>query len=274
MIRSIAHPTDFSPEGTRAFEHALRIALVNRCKFYILHVRRPDEEAGWHSFPRVRQVLQRWGFLRGDARPEDILPKTGVEVVKVEIVDSSPGEGLTRFLQEHRPDLLVMASRGQAGLNRLFNGSVSAELVRETLVPTLIFGPAARPFVDTQTGVWKIASVLVPVDHDPAPDGALGQLDALVDGLKAPFDFVHVGGAAPVLAAKGEETRPVRTLDGPVVETILREAERASVIAMPMVGRTSFRDTIRGSTTERVVAEVRCPVLVLPVTVPAEPFRS
>lgn len=211
--------------------------------------------------------MQRWGFLKQGADPKDILAETGVEVVKAEIPDDSAGDGLSRFIQRHRPGLVVMASRGHAGLNRWLSGSVSAEVVRETLVPTMIFGPSARPFVDSLTGACELKSVLVPVDHDPAPDSAVHQLGAIVDGMDVDFDFIHVGDRSPAFNSGQSPERPVRLLNGPVVDTILEAAQQAQLIAMPMVGRDGFWDTIRGSTTERVVSEVTCPVLALPVTV-------
>jgi nucleotide-binding universal stress UspA family protein len=57
----------------------------------------------------------------------------------------------------------------------------------------------------------------------------------------------------------------VRTLEGAVVETLLAEADRADLVAMPMAGARGLVDAIRGSTTERMVREVTCPVLALPV---------
>ena len=40
---------------------------------------------------------------------------------------------------------------------------------------------------------------------------------------------------------------------------------RAGLIAMPTAGQKGFLDALRGSTTERVVAQARCPVLAVPV---------
>ncbi|MBO9519254.1 MAG: universal stress protein [Porphyrobacter sp.] len=264
MIHTIALPTDFSDAGSTAFEHALRLALLNRSRLDLLHVRHPQASPQWQAFPRVREVLHRWGHLAEDAQVEDIVATTGVEVRKVDIRDDDTGEGLSNYLGEHRPDLLVMASRGHAGLERWLKGSVSAEVVRETLVPTLVLGPEARPFVASDTGAMEIGTVLVPVDHSPPPNGAIAQLQSLTSALQATFDFLHVGHGAPAVHNGIGESLPVRIVEGPVVETLVREAEKVSLMAMPTAGRHGFLDAIRGSTTERLVSEVSCPVLVLP----------
>lgn len=264
MIHAIAHPTDFSPEGLVAFEHALRLALVNRCRLDILHVHTPGREDDWDRFPHVREVLQRWGFLEPGASAEEILAKTGVEVRKIEIRDSEAYEGLSRFMQRHRPDLIVMASHGRAGLSRWVHPSVYAEVAYDRSIPTLIFGLSARPFVDSASGRIDLKTVLVPVDHDPDPQGGVAMLEGLMDGLDVELDFLHVGANAPVVLDGDEKQRAVRAIEGSVIETILDQARQASVIAMPMAGVHGLLDVIRGSTTERVVHEVTCPVLVLP----------
>lgn len=264
MIRAIAHPTDLTPGSIPAFEHALRLALLNRCEFTLIHVCEAGARDRWDSFPRVRETMARWGFLDPEARHRDVLPRTGVAVNKIEIDADNIVDGLAGFLLAQPIDLLVIASHGRAGFHALFNASIAAELAHVSMVTTLIFGPEARSFVDPDTGCHdRIKRVLVPVDHHPPLHSALRRLEALAEGLDVEFDYVHVGSRAPfVVGNKGR--RPVRTLEGPVIETLLQEAEQADLIAMPMVGRQSFLDALRGSTTERIVREAIRPVLALP----------
>ena len=264
MIHSIAHPTDFSPEGQAAFEHALYLALANRCRLDLLHVHDPSADQDWDRFPHVRKTLQRWGRLPAGAGTEDIFAATGVDVRKVEISDIEAGDGLFRFIRDHRPDLIVIASHGRTGPSRWLNPSVSTGVARETTIQTLILGPLARPFVDSMTGRIHIESVLVPVDHSPAPQEALVHLKALVESLDVGIDFLHVGHDAPVLLDGDKEPLSVRRIDGPVVETLLDQARQASMVVMPMAARRGPLDRVRGSTTDRVVREVTCPVLALP----------
>lgn len=153
-----------------------------------------------------------------------------------------------------------MTSHGRAGLERLRMGSVSAELIKVTQAPTLIFGPKARPFVDSSSGKLSVGKILVPVDHEPDAHVTLDLLEALAETLGATLDFVHVGPNPPRLGAQS-----VRTRDGSVVEALLEEAEGASLLAMPMQGSHGLVDALRGSTTERMVREVSCPVLAIPV---------
>jgi nucleotide-binding universal stress UspA family protein len=261
MVSSIAHPTDLSPQGIPAFEHALSLALANRCRLDLLHVDDPGATPDWDDFPHVRQTLERWGILPPGAPVEAIEQSTGVTVRKVGIRDRGPVEGLAHYLGEKHADLIVMATHGRAGIDRLVNSSVTADLVHTLGVPTLILGPAARSFVDPANGRLAIRKVLVPVDHDPDPHAALEVIEQIAGNLSLSLDLVHVGGTAPVL----RDRRKVRTLAGPVVETLLAEAEAADLVAMPMVGAQGLVDALKGSTTERVMRDVTCPVLALPV---------
>jgi nucleotide-binding universal stress UspA family protein len=265
MSFSIAHPTDLSPQGTAAFEHALSLALANRCRLDVLHVDEPGEHPGWADFPQVRQTLQRWGVLPPGAPVEAVRETTGVEVRKVGIHDHDPVVGMSRYLEEHPANLIVMASHGRAGIDRLLNSSVSADLVQAVRAPTLILGPAARPFIDPTNGRLAISKILVPVDHEPDPYEAILLLEGIAENFSATLDFVHVGAAPPALRDRRDGPREVRTIEGPVVESLLAEAEGASAVAMPMAGARGLVDALRGSTTERVVREVTCPVLALPV---------
>jgi len=266
MIRAIAHPTDFSAEGQMAFVHALRLAMAHRCHLDLMHVRAPGDEDRWGRFPRVREVLARWGVLTADASVDDIAQQTGVTVRKVEIRDADAVEGLSRFLISHRPELIVMASHGRSGLNRWLSGSVSSEVARETHAPTLMFGPHAQGFVDPETGHLGLGTILVPVAASPAPMPALRALDAVFDGLDARFDLVHVGDGLTKLHDPAGTVIPVRQIDGSVVDVLVQQAsdDYVSMVAMPTAGQQGFLDALRGSTTEQVVHQAIRPVLAIP----------
>lgn len=265
MIRSIAHATDFSPEGQDAFAHALKLALIHRCELGILHVRDPSDQPGWDMFPRVRTLLERWGVLPAGSEIEDIAARTGVRVFKVEIRDTNPAEGLSHFLGDRGSDLVVMASHGRTGLNRWMTGSVSAELAHRLRIPALLLGPRAAPFVDAATGALGLKRVLVPVAREPAPAGAVASLERLTEGLDVELDFIHAGSDLPRLDLRNGASVAVRQVAGEPADVILAEAGSAQLIAMPTAGRHGILDAVRGSTTERVLHAAPCPVLAFQV---------
>ncbi|MCB1467998.1 MAG: universal stress protein [Rhizobiaceae bacterium] len=264
MIKAIAHPTDFSPEGKSAFVHALGIALANKCRLDLLHVRQGGETEHFEKFPHVREVLERWGVLAVGTKVEDIAAEAEIAVRKVEIRDADPVDGLARFLSSHKADLIVMATHGQTGLNRWLAGAVSAELAHETNVATLLVGPRARPFVVQDAGAINLRHVLMPIASSPPPGAAMKAFSEFASGMTEGLDCIHVGQQAPTTSDPDGHAVPVRRVDGKVIDVILAEAETADLIVMPTAGRQGFLDALRGSTSEQVVARATCPVLAVP----------
>jgi nucleotide-binding universal stress UspA family protein len=266
MIKTIAHPTDFSPASSGAFAHALRLAMEFRAKLDLLHVKYPEDDDAWDAFPHVRETLARWGVLPEDASYSDMEHQLGISVRKVEIGRGDPVAGIIQFLLSHRADLIVVATHGRSGFNRWLSGSVAQDVAHRIHLPTLFIGPSVRPFVDIETGELRLTNVVVPVASQPEPGRALDTLERLMEPLSLSWDVVHVGDVEPIVVRPSSRSLSVKLVDGPVVETILAEVDvvDADLIAMPMEGRHGFLDALRGSTTERILHQARCPLLALP----------
>ena len=279
MIESIAVATDFSDAGSIAFLHALRLSVEFKSRLELIHVREPGDRAEWDAFPHVRETLERWGLLPAGSKTEQVFETLGIDVRKVEVRDRHALDGLAGYLPLNRPDLLVMASHGRVGLNRWLSGSVSNEIATTTDIPTLLFGPAAKAFVDLETGTLGLTDVVVSVDHSPSPILAARRARKLLDGLDVAMTFIHVGSEAPdvgdgtvVRLIEDDVVEPVFTASvgtsavvqrDNVVDAIVEESGRAGLLVMPTAGRHGLLDTLRGSTTERVLHEATCPILAI-----------
>jgi len=264
MVKSIAHPTDFSEGSARAFAHALRLALATKSTLELLHVTSDETERDWTSFPHVRPLLAAWGMLEADASPHDIQARLGIEVRKIEIRHQHPALGLFEFFLSHRPDLIVLSTHGREGPHRWLSGSVSEELASHSHVPTLFFGPNARGFVDSTTGQMWLKRILMPIAQTPSPTLALTTLNTFLASLgvaSASTRYLHVGDDPLLLPGVAE----VEQKRGDVVDTILAAAVegQAELIVMPTAGRHGFLDALRGSTTEQVLRQACCPVLAV-----------
>jgi nucleotide-binding universal stress UspA family protein len=266
-FQTIVHPTDFSDASSVAFAHALRLALATKGTLYLVHV--ANSNSFEDAFPHIRHALSLWKLIDDDA-PASAVPKLGIRVAKVGLERSAPLGALVRFLDEHRSDLIVLATHGRDGLAHWLHGSISEELARRAGIPALFIPPTARSFVDQWTGQLHLSRILVPVDHSPPATEALGTIWAFVGSVtegKANVEFMHVGNTPPVLTA-GEDNAviPVEVQIGEPVNTILTKAtdKSADLIAMPTAGHHGFLDALRGSTTEQVIRHAPCPVLAVP----------
>jgi nucleotide-binding universal stress UspA family protein len=271
-IRSIVHPTDFSDASADAFAHALRIALTAKSRLYILHVATARDESDWMSFPHVREALANWGLINANERSAAVCDRLGVKIAKVELAPQSTIHGILQFLDQHPADLIVLATEGRQGVARWLHGSVAEMLARHAKTPTLFVPTKARGFVDQARGEVHLRRVLIPVDREPKPAAAIGTIMGFAHalaGIDVGERLLHVGRSPPQVQRHSDPKHlsPVAIRHGEVVETIVDAANdwQADLIGMPTSGRHGFLDSVRGSTTERVLRQAPCPVLAVPV---------
>lgn len=267
-LRKLVHPTDLTQEGQAAFALALKLALGAHARLVLAHVDAAGVQPGWHEFPRVRATLAAWGALPADAASEQVA-ELGLGVEKWRL-EGDPLLSLAERIKAVEPDLLVMSTHARRGIERLVRGSVAEPLARVTRVPTLFVPVGASPCVDSGSGRTALRRVLFPVEAPlaPPPRGALGLAAALAAalGVERPVgELLHVGQGTPLapkdLAGWSWEARAV---EGEVVERIAEAARGAQLVVMTTRGHDGLLDTILGSTVERLLREVSCPVLAVP----------
>lgn len=214
MIESILHPSDLSVGNEAAFLHGLRLAVAAKSRFCILHSqsRQDAEDTVWSSFPGVRSALIRWGLIGADTPRSAVASELGVRIEKVEIHGSTPVQAVLRWLDEHLCDLIVMATHGRDGMDRLLRGSIAEDLARHARLPTLFLPLEARGFVDEASGKAVIRNVLIPIDRTPHPGPAVSSAFELVDAYgceHAAMHLLHVGPPeeAPILSVEPNQKR-------------------------------------------------------------------
>ncbi len=271
-IDTIFHPTDLSPGSFVAFAHALKLALVSRATLTVMHVvgKRKIEDS-WGSLPGVRTVLEQWGLLPANSTQRDV-SRLGVTVKKVLGSSPDPEEAIVRYLDSRSTDLVVLATHQRHGLARLLRASVAQPVRRRSEIATLFVPNGIKGFVSTTDGKVTIERVLIPVDHDPAPQPAIEAAVHLTRALeveKPLIRLLYIGSDSEPPEIREPEDfgvwdREVRT--GNAVDGI-RDAETElspDLIVLCTQGHQGFLDALRGSTSERIVRGSRCPVLAVP----------
>ncbi len=275
LIR-ILHPSDFSKSSRVAFAHALKIALQSKAELELVHVQRhkigSQKDVHWADFPGVRATLARWKILPAGAKAEDV-GNLGLRVKKVLNSETDPLEAMVAYCEEHPPDLLVLATHQRDGLSRWLHKAVAEPLARRSRAMTLFVPESTSGFISPADGAVSLRRILVPVDHAPSAQAALEEAYFLASGFDrhgVVFKLLHAGTdkGMPTLYLphrpgwKWEES----LVPGDPVERILKEAADWSpdLIVMATQGHMDFLDALRGSTTERVLRGVHCPVLAVP----------
>ena len=275
FIKTILHPTDFSPESEEAFAHALAICLFLRGELTILHAGEEYMDGDeWQQFPHVRQTLTRWKLLPPGSSRAAVFHELGIRVSKVS-AKGDPVSATLEYLSDYPTDLMVLATEAREGLPRFFRRSTAEQLSRATGIKTLFVPHGARGFVSLG-GELTLRRILVPVADAPDPRPALvyaARATLLGGGEPIELIALHVGEGDPKLVfpdptGPGCKWRSAHA-DGEPVDEIVRfaDAESVDLICMATTGAEKLAEALGGSTTtEQVMRRAPCPVLAVPVS--------
>lgn len=260
-------PTGFSKGEEVAFAHAVKLALAMKTALTLLYSRKKDAQE-----MRVRGVLENWGVLPEGSTPGDVA-RLGFWVRKLQGKSSNPRQAVLDFVQTHAIDLLVLATHGAAGIQRLISTGRTAPTANETNAATLFLPPDAPGFVNPETGEARLERILIPITTKPRPGSAIKIALSIARHLEADsgvFTLLHVGdeGSKPRVDEPEREGWTCEWVcrSGSAAGEILAVAEEtsANLIVMGTAGRSGLFEALQGSTTERVVRDASCAVLALP----------
>ncbi len=188
-------------------------------------------------------------------------------------------------------DLIVMASHGRSGVSRLWLGSVTDALLRQTHTPVLVVRNA-RPWALVTTAEPLYPRVLVGLDGSEHSERALRDAMALIGHAPCQVVLSRVQRPLPAnvtpqswvqevtelhstqylapLAAK--YAAPGRTFVSRVVVDddparallAVAKAENAFLIALATHGRAALQRAVLGSVADKVIRGATLPVLVSP----------
>jgi nucleotide-binding universal stress UspA family protein len=124
-IRTILHPTDFSPLARHAFEVACSLAQDYQARLVLLHVHQPPIPMGElvpSEPPEIRELLLR--------DLQELKPAPGV-AVEYRLEVGPIAEGVLCAAAETKCDLIVLGTHGRGGLGRMLLGSVAESVLRK-----------------------------------------------------------------------------------------------------------------------------------------------
>jgi len=270
--RDVLFPTDLSPAAAASLPLAGVVAEALGARLVVYHVvpipvaeyaawGAGDEEGVWaRADAAARREIT--ALAAGLRVPVEIVVRHDAPSARV-LVDLSVLDEVRRS----RPRMVVMPMHSRSGLARFFVGSVTEEVVRHAPVPVLALRDpepgAADPF----------RRIVVATDLSPASRRVFAPAAELARSFGARIVVVHAaphGEALPteedvrafVRAELGEVSARVAT--GPAWRAIVGAAAElgAGLVAVGRHGVDSPGDGILGSTTDRVLRQAPCHVLV------------
>ena len=217
----------------------------------------------------MRKQLFDWGLLPEDA-PKSQVSELGISIRKTLAHGQDPQKAIIRHLKKSERDLIVLATEGRQGWDRLRHPSIAASLSQSAGCKTLFLPRGEKGFVDPVDGKARIRRILIPVDYQPSPQIAVNTAFDFATALginECVGITLHVGdeeGRVPFQFPQVEGwTWHKRQETGNVVDVISEFAESFDLIVMTTNGRHGLLDGLLGCTTERVVRSTCCPVLAV-----------
>jgi universal stress protein A len=129
-IRTILHPTDFSPSSQAAFRFAESLARQHGAKLIVLHVSQTYPGVGGEVPEESLSESARVGMEA--IQPSD--PNLQLERL---FLAGPTAEVIMEYAQMKACDLIVMGTHGRTGLVHALLGSVAEKVVREAPCPVL-----------------------------------------------------------------------------------------------------------------------------------------
>lgn len=234
---------------------------------------------------QTAQDLQ--AFVVGaDTAAADGRRRTGSAAPACIVRTGTAHEEILACANEQGAGLVVMGTHGLGGLKKLFFGSVTEKVLRDTPLPVL----AVTKRDGDAPARTEIGGVMAAIELDANAEGVLAHASALASALTVPLSVFHVARdvqALPPLAdaaqrvavdrqaaararlkelvgTTGREGLEAEVEAGPPAEQIARAASsrRDAIVVIGLGGRGVFHPP--GSTAYRVLCMSAAPVLAVP----------
>jgi nucleotide-binding universal stress UspA family protein len=155
-IRTILHPTDFSPQSGAAFQVACALARDYGARLILLHVKPPEIIYGeGYVLPPDPEVVRKELQAQLDRLQP---PGPGLRVERL-LREGDAAWGILDAAEDVHPDLIVMGTHGRTRVGRLLMGSVAETVLRKAPCPVLtVKNPLPQAPAATEERAEPIAS--------------------------------------------------------------------------------------------------------------------
>lgn len=227
-----------------------------------------DAASGRELAAQMRDFL-RWREARLRQQVAD-LPESQVQV---HTLRGAPQRVVAEFARRRRADLLVLGTHGHAGLDRVVFGSVAEAAVRRAPAPVLTVHERRTPLM--------LSRILAPYNFQPYAQNALFYAARIARKTGARLTVLSIGAPTQwpmgplqrlrekletLLGKSGALRLRLTVRPGDPRREILQEAAsgRHDLVVLAAHRKAYWRDTILGSTAERVLRHCPIPVLSIP----------
>ena len=189
---SILCPVDFSDASAGSLRYAAAIASHFATRLIVLTVEDPllTEAADLGTGVRWNPDDSRQELEQFAARVFGPDPALGS--LEYDVAVGKPAGEILRVARERSCDLIVISTHGLTGMRKLFFGSTTERVLRETTRPVLVTPPADPGPISLDDARKLIRRVLVPVDLSPGSRHQAVVGAGLADAVGVPLILLHV----------------------------------------------------------------------------------
>ena len=190
---SILCPVDFSDASAGALRYAAAIAVHFGTRLILLTVEDPLLTEAVDLGTGVR-----WNpdDIKGEL--EHFANQTFGQASRIlrsldyEVAVGKPAPEILRVARERSCDLIVISTHGLTGVRKLFFGSTTERVLRETTTPVLVTPPLDPGAISIEDASKVIKRVMVPVDLSPGSRHQAVVAAGLTQALGVPLILLHV----------------------------------------------------------------------------------
>lgn len=290
-IKTIVCSVDFSMHTPPVFQYGLELARMFGARLVVFHSVYFRQDRVFHTDGAENR--EHWRQL-----PVQALEKIRSYMVnatvdwEAAIEHGEPVSALKRVAADQRADLIVAASHGLSGFQRLFLGTVIERAVRSIPTPMLVLGHRVRG-VPSSGLKGIVAGCGLRVEHDPVTAYATCMArcfradlhlvhvsespvnESVIDPAEGPYTrvqnelkhrlkrlLVQSAGEDPLLP-----TPKTSVLTGLPAESLARYAadEKAEMLVVGVQQSEALKRTLLGSTVESLLRQMPCSLLAVPL---------
>jgi len=190
---SILCAVDYSDASAGALRHAAALATHYGTRLIVLTVEDPlmteavDLGLGimWTAEASKQELT---AFVAKTLGPSSVLHKT----CEYEVAVGKPAAEVLRVSRERSCALVVMSTQGLTGARKLFFGSTTERVLRQTTIPVLLTPPMIRSEARFDDPHAVVRRILVPTDLSSASTAQLDAATRLAMALDVPLLVAHV----------------------------------------------------------------------------------
>jgi nucleotide-binding universal stress UspA family protein len=190
---SILCPIDYSEASAAALRYAAAVAEHFVARLIVLTVEDPmltaalDLGTGSH-WTREASESEIAAFVAQTFGDDPVM----LALCDYEVGVGRPAVEILRVARDRACDLIVMSSHGLSGARKMFFGSTTERVLRETPIPVLVTPPVNPGRVRIEEARRLVRRIVVPVDLSPASLHQTQVAMGLGDALQVPVVLVHV----------------------------------------------------------------------------------